>query len=164
MVCETLHDPASPASLAGDLSLYSCLKVLFLSTTGPLHILFPHGPVDPLLIFRFQFKSHFFWRTFLYIFSLPHTPYLYAPCCTLSAFSTLWSLGCFSICLLYTFSTRLHSTRASFISRNPAATATAKSLQSCPTLCDPIDGSHHAPPSLGFSSQEHWSGSGNPSD
>ena len=30
----------------------------------------------------------------------------------------------------------------------------AKSLQSCPTLCDPIDGS----PSLGFSRQEHWSG------
>ena len=24
-------------------------------------------------------------------------------------------------------------------------TATAKSLQSCPTLCDPIDGSHQAP-------------------
>ena len=38
------------------------------------------------------------------------------------------------------------------------ATAAAKSLQSCPTLCDPIDGSHQAPPSLGFSRQEHWSG------
>ena len=36
--------------------------------------------------------------------------------------------------------------------------AAAKSLQSCPTLCDPIDGSHNAPPSLGFSRQEHWSG------
>ena len=34
----------------------------------------------------------------------------------------------------------------------------AKSLQSCPTLCDPIDGCHQAPPSLGFSRQEHWSG------
>ena len=33
----------------------------------------------------------------------------------------------------------------------PAAAA-AKSLQSCPTL------SHQAPPSLGFSRQEHWSG------
>ena len=30
-----------------------------------------------------------------------------------------------------------------------AAAAAAKSLQSCPTLCDPIDGSHQAPPSLG---------------
>ena len=29
----------------------------------------------------------------------------------------------------------------------------AKSLQSCPTLCDPIDGSHQAPPSLGLSRQ-----------
>ena len=34
----------------------------------------------------------------------------------------------------------------------------AKSLQSCPILCDPVDGSHQAPPSLGFSRQEHWSG------
>ena len=25
-------------------------------------------------------------------------------------------------------------------------------------LCDPIDGRHQAPPSLGFSRQEHWSG------
>ena len=34
----------------------------------------------------------------------------------------------------------------------------AMSLQSCPTLCDPIDGSHQASLSLGFSRQEHWSG------
>ena len=39
-----------------------------------------------------------------------------------------------------------------------AAAAAAKSLQSCLTLCDPIDGSPQAPPSLGFSRQEHWSG------
>ena len=32
------------------------------------------------------------------------------------------------------------------------------SLQSCPTLCDPTDGSHQALPSLGSSRQEHWSG------
>ena len=36
--------------------------------------------------------------------------------------------------------------------------AAKKSLQSCPTLCDPIEGSHQAAPSLGFSRQEHWSG------
>ena len=39
-----------------------------------------------------------------------------------------------------------------------AATTTAKSRQSCPTLCDPVDGSPPASPSLGFSRQEHWSG------
>ena len=38
-----------------------------------------------------------------------------------------------------------------------AAVAAAKSLQLCPTLCDPIDAAHQAPPSLGFSRQEHWS-------
>ena len=34
----------------------------------------------------------------------------------------------------------------------------AKSLQSCATLCDPIDGSPPGSPSLGFSRQEQWSG------
>ena len=38
------------------------------------------------------------------------------------------------------------------------AAAAAKSLQSCPTLCDPMTAAHQAPPSLGFSRQEHWSG------
>ena len=36
--------------------------------------------------------------------------------------------------------------------------AAANSLQSCLTPCNPIDGSHQAPLSLGFSRQEHWSG------
>ena len=36
--------------------------------------------------------------------------------------------------------------------------AAAKLLQSCPTLCNPIDGSPPGSPSLGFSGQEHWSG------
>jgi len=36
--------------------------------------------------------------------------------------------------------------------------AAAKSLQSCPTLCDPIDSSPPGSPVLGFSRQEHWSG------
>ena len=31
-------------------------------------------------------------------------------------------------------------------------------LQSCPTLCDPIDSSPSGSPSLGFSRQERWSG------
>ena len=39
-----------------------------------------------------------------------------------------------------------------------AAAAAAKSLQSCPTLCDPTDGSLPGSPVLGFSRQEHWSG------
>ena len=39
-----------------------------------------------------------------------------------------------------------------------AAAAAAKSLQSCPTLVTPWTAAHQAPPSLGFSRQEHWSG------
>ena len=39
----------------------------------------------------------------------------------------------------------------------PAAAA-AKSLQSCPTLCNTMMAAHQAPLSLGFSRQGHWSG------
>ena len=35
--------------------------------------------------------------------------------------------------------------------------ATAKSLQSCPTLCDPIGGSPQDSTVPGFSRKEHWS-------
>ena len=45
----------------------------------------------------------------------------------------------------------------SSITENRIAAA-ANSLQSCPTLCDPINGSPPGFPSLGFSRQEHWSG------
>ena len=99
-----------------------------------------------------------------------------------------------------------HRSIMSIIIECAAAAAAAKSLQSCPTLCDPIEGSppgfpvpgilqartlewvaiafsnagkwkvkvkslsrvrllatpwnaaHQAPPSMGFSGQEHWSG------
>ena len=39
-----------------------------------------------------------------------------------------------------------------------ALTATAKSLQSCRTLCNPRDSSPPGSPIPGFSRQEHWSG------
>ena len=39
-----------------------------------------------------------------------------------------------------------------------SAAAAAKLLQSCSTLCDPIDGSPPGFLSLEFSRQEHWSG------
>ena len=44
------------------------------------------------------------------------------------------------------------------VDKESAAVAAAKSLQSCPTLCDPRDGSPPGFPSLGFSRQEHQSG------
>ena len=34
----------------------------------------------------------------------------------------------------------------------------AKLLQLCMILCDPMTVAHHAPLSMGFSRQEHWSG------
>jgi len=40
----------------------------------------------------------------------------------------------------------------------PAAAAAAKLLQSCPTLCDPMDSSPPGYSVPGFSRQEHWSG------
>ena len=57
------------------------------------------------------------------------------------------SYSCFSSCILKVFT-----------ERSSKAAAAAKSLQSCPTLCDPTAAAHPAPPSLEFSRQEHWSG------
>ena len=52
-----------------------------------------------------------------------------------------------------------HIANGNLLYDSAAAAAAAKSLQLCPTLCDPIDSSPpQAPPSLGFSRQEHWSG------
>ena len=54
--------------------------------------------------------------------------------------------------------TELQAMAAEVFAAWQSAAAAAKSLQSCPTLCDPIDGSPPGSPSLGFSRQEHWSG------
>jgi len=48
--------------------------------------------------------------------------------------------------------------RSSRLEWHLAAAAAAKSLQLCPTLCNPIDSSPPGAPSLGFSRQEHGSG------
>ena len=41
----------------------------------------------------------------------------------------------------------------------PTGLGRSEVAQSCPTLCDPMDSSlHQAPPSMGFSRQEYWSG------
>ena len=50
------------------------------------------------------------------------------------------------------------SQRLCFLNLLSQIFAAAKLLQSCPTLCDPIDGSSPGPLSLGFSRQEYWSG------
>ena len=42
--------------------------------------------------------------------------------------------------------------------RRETSCVCAKSLQSCPTLCDPMDCSIPTPLSIGFSRQEDWSG------
>ena len=59
--------------------------------------------------------------------------------------------------------TKFPEERLHFPTSLATAAAAAKSLQSCPTLCDPIDGSPPGSPSLGFSRQEHWSGLPSPS-
>ena len=67
------------------------------------------------------------------------------------------SLLCRCICRL-NFRSRFAWSRGICINNVNAAAAAAKSLQSCPTLCDPIDGSPPGSLSLGFSRKEHWSG------
>ena len=81
--------------------------------------------------------------------------------------SIIWRSAFFIVQLSHPYMTTGKTralTRQTFVGKvmslifNMLSAAAAKSLQSCPTLCDPIDGSHQAPPSLGFSRQEHCSG------
>ena len=45
------------------------------------------------------------------------------------------------------------------VKNSPAIWEKSEVAQLCPTLCDPMDSSmHQAPPSMGFSRQEYWSG------
>ena len=83
-----------------------------------------------------------------------------------SAFLLLLLLSCFS-CVRPSVTpwTAAHQappsmgfSRQEYWSGVPLVISAAKSLQSCPTLCDPIDGSPPGSRSLGFSRQEHWSG------
>ena len=48
--------------------------------------------------------------------------------------------------------------RPNFGDNEYPVTTAAKSLQSCPTLCNPIDGSPPGSPVPGILQQEHWSG------
>ena len=52
----------------------------------------------------------------------------------------------------------LNITRLWIYNKGKSSAAAAKSLQSCPTRVTPQTAAHKAPPSLGFSRQEHWSG------
>ena len=73
-----------------------------------------------------------FWILILYISTLPNSWMGSRSCLVTSLGFSVYSIMC--VCM--------H----------------AKSLQLCPTLCDPVDCSQ-APLSLGFSRQEYWSGS-----
>ena len=52
----------------------------------------------------------------------------------------------------------IYNTSKASLCQKVSAAAAAKSLQSCLTLCDPRETAQQAPPSLGFSRQEHWTG------
>ena len=70
------------------------------------------------------------------------------------SFLIFWQLACI------TFVKRKHSFKIIDITEvcTAAAATAAKSLQSCLTLCDPIDGSPPGSPVPGILQQEQWSG------
>ena len=69
-----------------------------------------------------------------------------------SKVSILWCSAFFTVQLSHPYMTTGKTTALT------AAAAASKSLQSCPTLCDAINGNPPGSLSLGFSRQEHWSG------
>ena len=91
-------------------------------------------------------------RKVLHIYYLINPHYIFMRFLLSSPFRDRnWGLNKLRIC--WRFFNGSCVTNMEFELRSAAA---AKSLQSCPTLYDPIDGS--PPESLGFSRQEHWSG------
>ena len=79
--------------------------------------------------------------------------------------SILWHSAFFIVQLSHPYMTTgktIASTRWTFVDKVMSLLfnmlSAAALLQSCPTLCDPIDGSPPDFSSLGFSRQEHWSG------
>ena len=81
-------------------------------------------------------------------------------CCLVCYFiSELWTKKVYFVYFTWQlcFSQRLVILSIFHIPVTVSAAAAAKSLQSCPTLCDPIDGSPPGSLSLGFFRQEHWS-------
>ena len=57
----------------------------------------------------------------------------------------------------------LHCDMQSLICMQDLVPSESEITQSCPTFCDPVDCSNQAPPSMGFSRQEYWSGVPSPS-
>ena len=75
-------------------------------------------------------KSELFFSTTITVPTLPHA---------------ITSVHCEGSCEMFSF-----STIQAFLAATAAAAAAAKSLQSCPTLCDPIDGSPPGSPVPGI--------------
>ena len=81
----------------------------------------------------------------------------------MSKFSSQLRLHNIPLCVCTTFCLSIHPliniwvTFTFWLPMNNA-TAAAKSLQSCPTLCNPIDGSPPGSPVLGILQERHWSG------
>ena len=132
--CSTLCDPkASPGQNTGGGSL-SLLQGIF--PTQGLNPSFPHFRQILYLLSHQGSPRKLEWVDYPFFrrSSQPRNWNLVS--CTAGRFFTCWAM------------------REAHV-----ATAAAKSLQSCPTLCNPIDGSPPGSPSPGFSRQEHWSGS-----
>ena len=77
---------------------------------------------------------------------------------TIILFSVFWGTSILCSIVVYQLTPPPTVQEDSLLPTSSPAAAAAVSVQSCLTLCDPTEAAHQAPPSLGFSRQEHWSG------
>ena len=114
-----------------------------------------HGVMGPdamiLFFWMLYFKQAFLLSSFTFIKRLLSSSSFFAITVVSSAYLRLLT---FHLVILIP---ACASASQAFLMMYSAAAA-AKSLQSCPTLCDPIDSSPPGSLSLGFFRQEHWSG------
>ena len=122
----------------------------------------------------FQYNISFLFLLLVYFFFFPYLPLLLLPLeVTSTLASMLLLLSCFSRVRLCVRPHRQQPTRlphpwdspgkntgvgCHFLLQCRKVRSESEVAQSCPTLVIPWTAAHQAPPSMGFSRQEYWSG------
>ena len=132
---------------------FSYLSVMILCISV-FSVVMSHFSLQILLVWVFSFVSWWFWLVVCHFLSSQELPFIEIFYCLLHFYFIYLSSVLYNFFFLHftNYQGFFYSYFSScFRCKVPAATAAvAKSLQSCPTLCDPIDGSPPGSPVPGI--------------
>ena len=135
-------------------SLPHCLIGSFLSIVSYVDPLCPLGFSHLYDSGCLENVEAFFVHAYVYVFP-ENLFFLYFLCSVVFNIHIDW-MPLFSHCLILSAHARTHTHTLTLTLSHTHRSA--KSLQSCPTLCNPWTVAHQTPLSMGFSRQEYWSG------